>query len=317
MKDKIAILTVNYNSDEKIAGLIASLKKSSYKNLILYVVDNASKPESFENLKKIIKKSKIKAKLIKSEKNLGWGMGCNLGFKEILKEDIEYTLVVVSDTILEKDTIAECLKVMKKDPKAGICGTKIINSKGEIQSTGGKINLITKLTGITFENKGRRGDRVIAKLRENEFVDDCAWMIRSSLMSRIKYPNYLFLYFEEIYITKMARRNNFEVYYNPDAKVVHEDYGSSGGNKNPIPSFYLNRNRIIFIKDFFPLFLPLALIFYLLLVTPFMVLLYAFRKRKDLIKFILLGVSSGLCYVLFRKRIFLFKEEGKYILRKV
>ena len=49
--DKIGIVTITYNSANVLSGFIESVFSQTYKNFILYVVDNSSKDDT----KKILK----------------------------------------------------------------------------------------------------------------------------------------------------------------------------------------------------------------------------------------------------------------------
>ena len=51
--DKIGIVTITYNSANVLSGFIESVFNQTYKNFILYVVDNSSKDDTKKILKSL------------------------------------------------------------------------------------------------------------------------------------------------------------------------------------------------------------------------------------------------------------------------
>lgn len=308
---KVAILTVNFNGENKCLKLVKSLENSTFKNYKVFIVDNGSEKSNFVKLKKLMGQYK-NIKIIRSEKNLGWGLGCNLGLKNILGEKIDYTFVVNNDTKIDSKCLACCIETMENNKKIGICGIKTLYEDGQLQTVGGKINLISKLTGILFQNKGRVKEKNPVILDKNEFVDDCGWMIRSKSEKEIVwYPDYLFMYSEELYINKEMLKRGRLIAFDPRAKMYHSNMGSSGGSGNAFTNFYVLRNRYIFIKDYYLFYFPIVFLTHTFFVLPVMILKYALKKRWDLIKSSILGVYSAFVYLILKKRVFFMKVDGK------
>ena len=225
---QLAVVTINYNKAESVESLIQSLNKSKYKDFMLYIVDNNSNKACIEQLQDMLYKFKdIDISFIINSKNEGWGMAINQAVDWIHEPLL---IVLNNDTRVKENTIGELVNYMNQHPEVGICGTRILNADGSLASAGGKADWLTKLTGITRENKARHNTIAPVILNDNEYVDDCAWCIKTEIMSPtlnknpkqiIRYPNYLFLYFEELYIIRGARQNGWKVAYNPLAEVFH------------------------------------------------------------------------------------------------
>ena len=93
---KLSIITINYNGLEDTCELIESLPLED-KSIEVIVVDNASK----ENEATIIANRYPQVKVIRSEKNLGFAGGNNLGIKAALGR---YLFFINNDTILRHQT---------------------------------------------------------------------------------------------------------------------------------------------------------------------------------------------------------------------
>ena len=113
---KLSIITVNYNGFKDTCELIDSIPFN--KDMEVIVVDNASK----EDEASIISNQYPKAKVIRSDKNLGFAGGNNLGIKEA-KGD--YILLINNDTYFKEFNIDNLIKRLDSSDKIGIVCPKI------------------------------------------------------------------------------------------------------------------------------------------------------------------------------------------------
>src|SRR5260370_5037802 len=64
--------------------------------------------------------------LIRSEKNLGYAGGNNLGLRYILhRNDHDYVWLLNNDTIVHSDALAELVSRVEEEPRIGICGSRL------------------------------------------------------------------------------------------------------------------------------------------------------------------------------------------------
>ncbi len=99
---KVSIIIVNYNGVHFLKKCLSSIKKQTYKNIEIILVDNNSHDGSIAYMKKIFEKSKI----IKNNKNLGFAKPNNQGAKIATGE---YLFLLNNDTELFKNTIEKLL----------------------------------------------------------------------------------------------------------------------------------------------------------------------------------------------------------------
>ena len=109
--NKIAIIILNYNSLKNTIECIKSVKKLKKTNcqLKIIVIDNNSHDNSIEILQKI-----KGIKFIKSNGNLGYSGGNNLGIKLALKKECQYLLIINNDTIVDKNLLVNLLNNSKE-----------------------------------------------------------------------------------------------------------------------------------------------------------------------------------------------------------
>ncbi|MBI1863902.1 glycosyltransferase family 2 protein, partial [Candidatus Woesebacteria bacterium] len=125
---KIFIIILNWNRYQDTHDCLKSLEKINKKNLDLniLVVDNGSKVEEIEKLKKIVPANS----LILNNKNLGFAQGNNVGIRQALKNNADYVLVLNNDTFLDKNFLTELVSTAQKDKKIGALTSKIYFAKG-------------------------------------------------------------------------------------------------------------------------------------------------------------------------------------------
>lgn len=124
MQVKLSIISVNYNGKHLLKNFLESVQNLNFpkKEYEMIVVDNGSKDGSVEFLKEYFPWVRI----IKSNKNLGFGGGNNLGIKQALGE---YLLLVNNDTLLEKDSVknlVDCFERWSKEKKIGAVSAKLV-----------------------------------------------------------------------------------------------------------------------------------------------------------------------------------------------
>src|SRR5882757_6206451 len=100
---KVSIITVNFNQPKVTEELLRSIPVS-YTNIEIIVVDNGSKIESDDWQAKF-----PHVKFIRSEKNLGFAGGNNLG---INAASGDYLFLVNNDTEFTEGLIEKLVKVM-------------------------------------------------------------------------------------------------------------------------------------------------------------------------------------------------------------
>ena len=71
-------------------------------------------------------------------------------------------------------------------------------------------------------------------------------MVRRDVIERAgEMPELYFLYYEELDWSARIREAGFEIYYEPRATVLHKESATTG-QRSPLRTYYLTRNRLIF-----------------------------------------------------------------------
>ena len=264
---KVAIVILHYNGKKDTLECLESISKLSFKNIepLIIVVDNGSAEE--------FKAEGIK--VIRSEKNLGFAGGNNIGINYALGKESDYILVLNNDTIVEENLINELLNVISENKNAGVVVPKIYFTKGQefhknrykekelgkvIWYAGGIFdwkNIIGYHKGVDDVDTGQYG-----KIEETEFATGCCFMAKREVFEKAglldeKY----YLYYEDADLSQRVKKEGYKILFVPKAIVWHNNAGSAGGSGSSLQDYYITRNRILFGLRYAPFRSKLPLIY--------------------------------------------------------
>lgn len=259
----VSIITVNWNNNDDTSEMLESLRRISYPNYEVIVVDNYSTSCDATNLK--MKFPEIK--LVLSGKNLGFAGGNNLGLKYASGE---YILLLNNDTVVDKNFLEPLVRLMETDHKIGIVSPKIYfyDEPNKLQYAGtSAINEITtrgKKFGYGSIDSGQ-----FNTIKETGFSNGACMLVRQSLINRVGFlRTEYFLYYEETDFCLRAKENGYKVFFNPESKIYHK-ISSSTGKNSPLQTYYQNRNRVLFIRlNFRGMKKFVAIVYYLMIAFP-------------------------------------------------
>ena len=229
----VSIVVLNYNAGKLLLNCIESIKKSSYQNIEILVVDNISS----DNSQIECKKKFPDIKLIQNDENLGYCGGNNAGIK---KAEGEFIIILNPDTIVETNWIDELLNAQKEFGD-GLYQPKILslNEENTIQSTGNMLHLF----GFGFARD--KGNKVIERKEEIEKVGyasgTCLFTTRKVLDKIGLLDEFLFLYHDDLDLGWRGAQIGINSFYVPKSKIYHvESYSLKWSSKK---FYWLERNR--------------------------------------------------------------------------
>lgn len=277
MKVDISIITINYNGLEDTCALIESIPFND--NMEVIVVDNASKNLEAE----AITKRYPQVKVIKSDKNLGFAGGNNLG---IQSAQGKYLFLINNDTVFKDFNIQVLIDSMESSSTIGIVCPKIRFAwdNNPIQYTG-----YTPLSRITIRNRaigfGENDHGQYDTAHPTPYAHGAAMLIRRDAIDKVGLmPECYFLYYEELDWSMMFTRAGYQIWYEPTCTIYHKESQATGQN-SPLRTYYLTRNRLLLVRRNPQSFnKPLAYLYLIGIVAVRDILKYTFMRRLDLVK---------------------------------
>lgn len=242
----ISIITVNYNQAAVTADLLRSLQHQSFKDYEIIVVDNASKENPFPLLKAV----EPNLITIQSDENLGFAGGNNLG---IVRSKGDYLFFINNDAEVVEGTIPKLLACFDKHEQVGVVSPKLYyylpeREKPMIQYVG-----TTEMHPITARNRTigqfeTDEGQYNGSAHETAYAHGAAMMMPRSVVEKVGgMPEEFFLYYEELDWCEQIRRAGYKILVEPNAVVYHKE-SVSVGQMSLLKTYYINRNRIYFMR---------------------------------------------------------------------
>lgn len=237
----ISIITVNYNGFDDTCELIETIPLKD-KTIEVIVVDNASKRNEAEMLSQRFPNIKT----IRSEENLGFAGGNNLGIKAATGK---YLFLINNDTVFKEFNPEVLIERLESSRSIGVVCPKIRFAWGDnpIQFAGytelTKITLRNRAIGFNEQDKGQYHNAA-----KTPYAHGAAMMLKREAIDKVgMMPECFFLYYEEIDWSLMFTRAGYEIWYEPGCTIFHKESQSTGQN-SPLKTYYITRNRLLLVK---------------------------------------------------------------------
>lgn len=242
MKPLVSIITINYNQAAVTCELLASLRQLTYPRVEVIVVDNASPTEDPGR----IEREFPAVTLLRSAENLGFAGGNNLGLNHATGE---YLLFLNNDTEVAPDFLEPLVELFEQNPRAGVASPKIIfhGTDNVIQYAGSRgINPWTGRSITVGQYEPDQGQHNHSTA--TELADGAAMMVpRRVIEAAGRMPEMYFLYYEELDWCEMIKRAGYTCHYVAQSTVYHKE-SMSVGKASVLKTYYMNRNRLLFIR---------------------------------------------------------------------
>ncbi len=225
-KKEVSIILVNYKTKDLTRNCINSIVEKT-QNLAydIYVVDNNSQDGTCE----MIKSEFPWVKLIENPKNSGFGSANNLAIRQ---SDAKYVFLLNTDTILVNNAIKILHDFLESTPQAGACGANLYDENMEHVHSYGVFPTVKRQILKTFmlrwffpkelkamKDKGLNAEN---ELKAVDYITGADLMIKKSVLDEVGiFDERFFMYFEENELQFRIRKAGYEIFINPEAKIIH------------------------------------------------------------------------------------------------
>jgi GT2 family glycosyltransferase len=257
---QVSIVIVNFNTFELTSNCIRSIyDKVSGLDVEIILVDNASherNPDDFINIfPEII--------LIKSEQNLGFAKGNNLG---IAQAKGEYILLLNSDCELLNNAPMLSYNYMKENKSCGLSTVQLQYPNGKLQYNCRRFRTISwELLEVVplylLLPKMKREELMLHHYFNHQRQIACDWVwgaymfFPSKLLQQlpgVKLAEDFFMYCEDTLWCWQIKQLGYTINFLPEAKVMHIHKGSSSSkNKSHFQQMGI-KNHAIFMRKIYP-----------------------------------------------------------------
>ncbi|MBI1803898.1 MAG: glycosyltransferase family 2 protein [Ignavibacteriae bacterium] len=241
-----SVVIVTYNSAGCICDCLQSLlsQDSNVSSLEIVIVDNASEDVTLEN----IRRQFPHVRLVENGKNLGFAAAVNQGAALASGTTL---LLLNPDTIVQKDFFSTLHSFIDRTPEAAIVGCNMLDGRGAHQPSCWKRPNVWRALleaalpyTVSVHLVTDNPDRV----RQVEMVSGGCMAVRKEVFEALgRFDEQFFLYYEDADFCLRAKRAGCEIFFLPDARVVHYVRGSSSDSHADFFE-YMYRSKLLFFR---------------------------------------------------------------------
>ncbi len=284
---RVTIITVNYRNPGVTLELLQSLRNCTFQDFEVIVVEN----DPVENATSRYKEVLPEVKVIVSKENLGFAGGNNLGIKAAKGE---FVYLINNDTEVSQDTFIPLLEIMDNDPEVGAVCPKIkyFQDPSRIQFAGFTEVDVWGRNKMMGKNEVDQGQH--DKGLSIPYGHGAAMMVRKDIIDQVGLmPEYYFLYYEELDWSVRIIKAGYKIRYEPRGVILHKE-SMTVGKMSPLKTFYINRNRIVFMRKNMETWKAAIFSFYFLCISfPKNLLVYAIKKEWNHVNSLLRATKQG------------------------
>ncbi len=247
MKPSLYVVSINYNTAEHTIEMVHNLRQSHYDNLHILIVDNCSQQEDYEKLQQ----ANLPAQLIRSEQNLGFSGGNNIGLRIAAENKADYVMLLNNDTTVEPDALCLMVDCLEQGKAHAVC-PKILNyhNRRLIGYAGGSLSDFKG--AVSIPGAGQQDNGQFDRSRPITFASGCCVMMKTETWKQLDYmEEKYFLYFEDTALSAKLRRLNKTTLYLPQAIIYHKESVSTTRYSDNY-QYYFCRNRLLYIRENIP-----------------------------------------------------------------
>jgi GT2 family glycosyltransferase len=238
---QVSLIIVNYNGKHLLKGCLDSLLSLSYPKakLEIIMVDNCSTDGSLD----FVKKRYPKVKIIKNDVN-NYCRANNLGIRQAKSKFIAF---LNNDTKVDKNWLAESIKVITQDKATAAVGSKILFLDGKINSVAHYElpNYYWADLGFKEDDRGQYN-----KICEVNSICGGAALFRKDVFKKIGFFDEDFqMFVEDVDVSIRLKKKGWKIFYSPKSIVYHKFHGTASDD---LANFYVERNRLLLIAKHYP-----------------------------------------------------------------
>jgi len=231
---KLTISLVVLNGAKYLPMFFSSLKKQTYQNFCLKVLDNGSDDGTREIIMNELNSYLNRSSFLEKDKNIGFGVGHNELFAG---SDSEYFLIANHDIFLGDDILAKMVDFLDNNKDVAAVAPRLnrwdfANNKltNEVDSLGLKVFHNRRV----IDTKSVEGQTSAVEYREVFGLSGACVMYRRDAVKEAGglFDNVFFLYKEDVDLSYRLRQNGWQSFVLFNATAWHDRTGKSAGNSD-------------------------------------------------------------------------------------
>lgn len=287
---KLGLVTVLFNANGVLEDFFKSISIQSFKNYVLYFIDNTPSEETDQLIAQLSRLYPLPAyEHIKNPENYGVAKANNQGIQLALQAGADYVLLLNNDIAISQPFLLQQMTDKAIESNEDIIVPKILYYGTRKIWLGGGVFIHYKGTSRTIGDK----ETDIGQYDTPEYTDyapTCFMLCSKKLFAATGLMDErYFVYYDDNDFIFRAKNKGFKIFYMPSIEVFHKVSISTGGAESLFSIYYLNRNRIYFIRKHFKFPLKQIALVHMMITKTIRYMLYSAERKQELLK----GVRNG------------------------
>lgn len=247
----VGVVVLTWNGCEDTLACLGSLFAGGEPVPLVVVVDNGSVDGTTE----AVRAAHPDVELVRSDENLGFAGGNNLGIERALELGVEHVLVLNNDTEVEPGAVAALVDEARRTPDAGALCAKLLyaDPPDRIWFAGADFDPRRGYNGRQ-RGYGSSDGPEFGAVAETDRACGAAMLVPRTVLEQVGvFDPELFLYSEDTEWSLRARAAGYRLLVVPGARVRHKVSVAAGGESSPTTLYYGVRNTLVVCERHAPL----------------------------------------------------------------
>ncbi|MDQ3670477.1 MAG: glycosyltransferase family 2 protein [Actinomycetota bacterium] len=242
----LVAIVLAWNGREDTLACLESLRE-----IDTICVDNGSSDGTGE----AVRKRFPAVELLRSDENLGYAGGNNLGIRRALARGADWILLLNNDTVADAGIAGALEAAAGARPDAGVLACKVLfaDAPERLMYAGGRFDTLLGYSG-RLQGHGQPDDGRFDTLREVDRATGEAMAVSRAAIELVgPLDESLFAYVEDVEWCLRIRAAGCAVLFVPEARVWHRGSASTGGTRSTANLYYSARNTLAVVERHRPL----------------------------------------------------------------
>jgi GT2 family glycosyltransferase len=239
----VGVVVLNWHGRGKTKRCLGALAQLTYPSFFVVLVDNGCSDFEAAELAVFAPHSRY----LRTEDNLGFAGGANLGMREALAAGAEYVWFLNNDAYPEAAALDELvLAIAGAD---GIAGAKTLLANDHNRLDSIALDVDTRSGRVYLQGHSEIDRGQYDHLSEVTAVTGCAMLVSRSVCATLRgFDETFFAYLEDADLCLRARAAGFRVIAAPRAQVLHDRRTTTSGRQSAASIYYTTRNHLMLMQ---------------------------------------------------------------------